>query len=421
VNHTGPVRILFVDHTAALGGGEIALSNLVQNLDRSRYEPVVLLFGDGPLRARLVERSIETHLVPLSERVLHRRKDTIGFSTLLRLADVWATLGHVRRLARFMREQRIDLVHTNSLKADVIGGLAARLARKPLIWHVRDRIDRDYLPAVVVRVFRRLCKVLPNRVIANSAATLDTVQPEQIKRNGAVHCGIEPRSRMRVVHDGFQGIAAPDVPRSIRQVGLVGRISPWKGQDIFLKAAAIVHDRFPDVRFQIIGAPLFAEQAYEQELRRLCTSLELDQCVEFTGFCQNVAEAISCLEILVHASTTGEPFGQVVIEAMAAGKPVVATDGGGIPEIIVDSVTGLLVPMGEVAPMARAICHLLENLELGRDMGRAGSQRVLERFTIAQTARKVECVYEELLGQSAIGGREASVARVAKAEGAGCF
>jgi glycosyltransferase involved in cell wall biosynthesis len=396
---SSPERVLFVDHTAKMGGGEIALLNLAQSLDRSRYEPVVALFSDGPLADRLRDLRIETHVVPLSGRVLNSRKDALGFSTLMRLADLAATLAHVRRLARFMREQRIDLVHTNSLKADVIGGIAARLAGKPLIWHVRDRIHRDYLPGMVVRVFRWLCGVVPDRVIANSQATLDTLRPAKLNRSDTVHSGIEPR--MRVVHDGLRVVAPAAVTRSIRRVGLVGRISPWKGQDIFLKAAAIVHQRFPEVCFQIIGSPLFAEHEYERELKRLCQSLGLDECVEFTGFCENVPEVLAYLEVLVHASTTGEPFGQVVIEGMVAGKPVVATDGGGIPEIVVDSVTGLLVPMGEVAPMARAICHLLQNPELAGEMGRAGRERVLERFTIEQTAGNVERVYEELLSRTA--------------------
>lgn len=398
-----PRRVLFVDHTAKMGGGEFALLNLVKNLTRSRYEPVVVLFSDGPLAAKLKEAGIETHLLPLSGDVLQTRKDSLGLKTLLRVRDALSTLGHVRRLARFMKAHRIELVHTNSLKADVIGGLAARLARKPLVWHIRDRIDRDYLPVPVVHAFRGLCRVVPDRVIANSAATLETLHLNRAGRTEAIHSGIDLGQRTQVVHDGMgwmteTGVGARKAPG--RRIGLVGRISPWKGQDIFLRAAAQVHRRFPDVRFQIIGSALFQEQEYEQRIRRLCTSLGLDDVVEFTGFRDKVSEAIEDLEILIHASTTGEPFGQVVIEGMAAAKPVVATAGGGVPEIVVDGVTGLLVPMGEVQPMARAISHLLESPELGRQMGVLGQQRVWEMFTIAHTSGKVERLYDELLQPS---------------------
>lgn len=126
------------------------------------------------------------------------------------------------------------------------------------------------------------------------------------------------------------------------RIGLIGRISPWKGQHIFLRGA--------------------------------------------------------------HASTTGEPFGQVIIEGMAAGKPVVATNGGGVPEIVEDGKTGLLVPMRDPSAMAEAICRLLSDPSLARKMGQRGWERVANHFTAEQTARKVESVYAEVLGRSSTEG-----------------
>src|SRR5882757_8818830 len=122
---TAPHRVLFVDHTAALGGGEIALLNLVRHLDRTRFTPVVVLFSDGPLRQALIDTGVEVYLLPLNPEVINTRKDSLGGKTLLRLRDVFTTAGFTWRLSRFIREQKIDLVHTNSLKADVIGGFAA--------------------------------------------------------------------------------------------------------------------------------------------------------------------------------------------------------------------------------------------------------------------------------------------------------
>lgn len=394
-------RILFLDHTATMGGGEVALLNLVRHLDRSRYHPVVVLFAQGPLASKLTDAGIETHVLPLSSSITQTKKDTLGLRTILRVGDVAATLLFIRRLAGFMREQHVDLVHTNSLKADLIGGLAARLADVPLIWHIRDRIEDDYLPAPVVYVFRWLCRVLPDSLIANSAATLQTLHLAHQDRGEAIHSGIE-LDRTRVVHDGMgsiQAAAMSELPAPPgRRVGLVGRISPWKGQHVFLQAAALVLHRFPDVQFQVIGAALFQEQEYERQVRQLARDLKLDGHVEFTGFREDVPKLISELEVLVHASTTGEPFGQVVIEGMAAGKPVVATAGGGVPEIVIDSITGLLVPMGDAQAMAAAICRVLEDPTTARRMGQLGRQRVLQQFTIDHTASKIESLYEEILG-----------------------
>jgi len=121
--------------------------------------------------------------------------------------------------------------------------------------------------------------------------------------------------------------------------------------------------------------------------------------VEFMGFCKDVPERIAAVDILVHASTTGEPFGQVILEGMAEGKPVVATNGGGVPEIVVDGVTGSLVPMGNAQAMADAVCDFLEHPEKAQQMGREGRRRVESHFTIQQTARRAEAVYEEMLRQ----------------------
>ena len=408
-------RILYVDHTAKLGGGEIALLHLVQYLDRRRFEPIVVLSADGLLREKLEASGIETHVLPMSASVLDTRKDALGIGTLLRLRDAARVGRYVWTLARFIRAHRIALVHTNSLKADILGGLAARLTRVPLLWHVRDRIETDYLPRPIVWLFRRLSHWLPNYIIANSHSTLETLTLAREERSAAVYSGIEIASRVQVVHDGVQrypaqvpivyagphsaglgAVSSPLMPDLIT-IGLVGRISPWKGQHVFLKAAALVRPRFPQARFQIIGAALFNEQVYEQEVRDLARSLDLDDCVEFLGFRQDIPELVDDLTILVHASTTPEPFGQVVVEGMVAAKPIVATNGGGVREIVVSGETGLLVPMGDAPAMAEAILFLLDNPETAREMGRRGRQRAHEMFSIEQTARKIEAVYDEVL------------------------
>ena len=384
-------NILYIDHTAKLGGGEIALFNLIANLDQSRFRPVVLLFSDGPLAQKLRETNVELHILPLSRELLDARKDSLGASSLGRLREVFSTLGGVRQVARFIRQCKPDLVHTNSLKSDLIGGFAARLARRPLIWHVRDRIDEQYLPAKVVKIFRFLARHVPTCVLANSRATLETLKLPARRFADVAYSGIdfgpyevpEPRAT-----------TANDPPR----IGLVGRIARWKGQHIFIDAAAIVRKRFPAAQFHIIGAALFEEEAYEREVRAQVDRLSLKEAVHFDGFRKDVANAVHDLDLLVHASITGEPFGQVVVEGMAARKPVVATAGGGIPEIVEDGKTGLLVPMNDAKAMADAICKILDDPKLSTEMGRAGHARVREHFTAPITTRSVEAVYGRMLG-----------------------
>jgi len=203
-----------------------------------------------------------------------------------------------------------------------------------------------------------------------------------------------------VVHDGTNPESPPatdPLAQGLFRIGLIGRISPWKGQHVFIQAAAQVTRRFPGAKFLIIGAALFGEDEYEREVRQLARQLGLENVVQFTGFCTDVKQAISELDLVVHASTKGEPFGQVIVEGMAAGKPVVATNGGGVPEIVQDGMTGILVPMGDVPAMAEAICRICADPVSARIMGSNGKKRIAEHFTIEQTARKVESVYAYLL------------------------
>ena len=132
-------------------------------------------------------------------------------------------------------------------------------------------------------------------------------------------------------------------------------------------------------------------------MKQLTRALQLEARVEFTGFVHDVQAAIDQLQIVVHASTVGEPFGQVVIEGMAAGRPVIATNGGGIPEIVVDQVTGLLVPMNDARALAVGIASLLRNPAEARAMGDRGRRRVKDLFTIERSAKAVEQVYLDLL------------------------
>ena len=352
----------------------------------------MILFSDGPLRARLEANSIATVVVPLDPRIVDVRKDNIGGGTLLRLRDLWCSVKFVWRLSRELRRRKIEIVHTNSLKSDLLGGVAGRLAFIPVIWHVRDRIAVDYLPGKVVTAFRLLARLIPRRVIANSDATLRTLR---IGGEGPID-----KPGFTVVHDGAEVFDQPRLepkPDGQLTVGLVGRISPWKGQHIFLEAISLIRSKYPQARFQIIGAALFSESDYESRMRELAVLLRVDDIVDFMGFRTDVAALVDRMDVLVHASTIGEPFGQVVLEGMAAGKPVVATRGGGVPEFVDDERTGLLVPMGDAPAMGQAIGRLLESPQLRKDLGTRARRHVIDGFTINHTAGNVQKVYEDII------------------------
>jgi glycosyltransferase involved in cell wall biosynthesis len=385
--------VLYLDHTAQLSGGELALARLLGALDRSRVEPIVVLGEDGPLFAHLTTKhSIEAHVLPLDEKVRNVRRGRLGVGGLIGQLRSFGTLwAYARRIGRFARERQPDLIYTNSLKSDFYGALAARLSGVPVIWHVRDRIEESYLPRPAVWLVRILARHLPACVVANSASTLATLRPSSRMRTAVIASGL--------TREHIERCQGPRHANAVPHVGIIGRLAEWKGQDVFLRAAAALLDAGVVARFRIVGSAMFGEEAFEQQLHQLAATLGVEGNVDFTGF-SDVPATLLSLDVLVHASTTPEPFGQVIIEGLAAGLPVVATNGGGAREIIDHGRTGLLVPMGDVAALAAALRRLLAEPEEARRLGAAGRRHALENFTVEQSARHSENLYEQLLKSS---------------------
>src|SRR5258706_2103886 len=143
-----------------------------------------------------------THVLPLQAAVANAKKESLGGASLFKFRAALIGVAYILRLAQFIHRNNIDLVHTNSLKADLLGGVAARLSGRPVVWHVRDRIDDDYLPRSVVRTFRILSRWIPQFVIANSDATLRSLYPGKSQPGTSFPSVFYPRSRNYVVHDG---------------------------------------------------------------------------------------------------------------------------------------------------------------------------------------------------------------------------
>jgi glycosyltransferase involved in cell wall biosynthesis len=385
VSSTRP-KVVYLDHCARLSGGELALLRLLDSLGDT-VDAHVVLAEDGPLLGKLALAGVSHEVVELAAtaRELPRQDVTMA---AVRVRETLYVAAHVIRLARRLRRLRPDLVHANSLKAFVYGGLAARLARVPIVWHVRDRIAPDYLPVGAVRLIGALARHLPDAVIANSRETLEMLGAA----TGALGGGV-PHA---VVYDPVGLCPAPrrNGQRSLR-VGMLGRIAPWKGQHVFLEAFA---DAFASGGEQaaIVGAPLFGEEDYERELRRLAGDLGIAGRVEFAGHQTDVAAELAQLDVLVHASLLPEPLGQVVQEGMRAGVPVVASEGGGPSELIQDGRTGFLYPRGDVTALTHTLRRVGGDAGLRRSVG--GAARAEARlFDPERVARQVLTVYRGVL------------------------
>jgi glycosyltransferase involved in cell wall biosynthesis len=240
---------------------------------------------------------------------------------------------------------------------------------------------------------RAAAHVLPTAVIANSRTTLAT-----LGRAGAD--GVDISSPL-----GFPPFESgtPSEPGRLR-VGIIGRLDPWKGQHIFLDAFA---KAFPgdEAQAAIVGAKLFGDDRYELELERQAVALGLEGRVAFRGFRDDIQDELRNLDVLVHASTLPEPFGQVVVEGMAAGLAVIAADAGGPAEVVTDGVDGLLCPPGDVDALAAALRRLAADPAFRHQLGSAARLRAHD-FTPARIAPKVMAVYQGILRPTpSVGGR----------------
>lgn len=372
------LRVVYLDHVARLSGGEIALVRLLPHL--ARVHAHVVLAEDGPLVGELHLAGISTEVLPLAAGAREVRKDAVRVGRLGADA-VGLTVAYVLRLARRLRQLRPDLVHANSLKAGVYGSLAARLAGVPLVWHVRDRIAEDYLPAPAAWLIRSMARRLPVAVVANSQTTMATL-------GAPGHCS-------RVLPDAL-GEVPQHEPEHARPLtyGVLGRLAPWKGQDFFLRAFARA---FPssDERAVLIGGALFGEDDYAAQLPNLAARLGIAERVELRGHRSDVWTELARVDVLVHSSITAEPFGQVILEGMAAGVPVIAANAGGPTEILTHGVNGLLYKRADEQRLAESL-RLMTDPEL-RDRLRLAATDTLGAYSPEVVAEQLQQLYSELL------------------------
>lgn len=391
------VRILLVTHTAEVGGAEAALLRLLDAVDRRRFTPAVVTFADGALVEALHARGVPVTVLAGGAMTRVTRREAGGVGAL------WRHGVDALRVADSLRAHiaggGFDLVGANSLKAAVVVALAAPLARRPWVWHLHDRLAADYLSAPLVAGLRLLAAVGPRAIVANSRATAATA-------------GRGARGKVSVAYPGlpFESFTAPRWrPRGA--VGIVGRVSATKGQREFLEAAERVARRYPRTLFRIVGAALFDDAAVEAELRARSARSPIANRVEWSGWVDDVPRHLRRLRMVVHASPVPEPFGQVVVEAMAAGVPVIATAAGGVPEILGapegESIApgvrrtpvGVLVHPGDPDALAFAIEWILDHpAEAARTALRA-HHTASRRFTIAQTAATAQDAWARAVWQ----------------------
>lgn len=363
-----PLKVLHIIGGGEFGGAEKHILNLAGAVDPQAAELTVCCLFSAPFVEYAARAGINALAVPMRGK---------------------ADLGLVRKLSVLIKDGEFDIVHTHGVRANLLGRLAARQAgKKKVITTVHSLLERDYQGAVL-----RLANNLAER--ATRSLTDHFIAVSQGLKDRLVAGGI-PAKSISVIHNGIilDAIKPAEKP-SIKEaplVGIVARLHAVKGHRYFIEAAREILLQRPETRFLIVG-----DGSYRPVLEKLAGSLGVSDKVTFTGFVEDVYSLMTKLDLLV-ISSLWEGFGLTAIEALALGVPVVATEVGGLPEVVQHGETGLLAPPANASALAKSIVWMLDHpLEAG-EMAAKGGDMVRRKFTAGEMARRTTDLYRKVAG-----------------------
>ena len=364
--------ILFVEsHRDIVGGGQISLLSLMEHLDRSQYKPLCVCPPGGTTARSIANASISLHATEFVS---------------IRLLSVIQCIRCILRLLDLIRKEDAALIHANGSRSMFYAGFAGAIARVPVVWHVRVTGSDGWLDVLLSR--------LATRIVVISGAMRERFAKLRVDAKvTVVYNGVDLGPYGCLNGSGMRReLGFGKVPL----VGMIAQLIPWKRYEDFIDGMASVAPKHPDARFLLVGEDRDPEGRYLASLKERVARLAMEERFEFMGFRTDIARVMGMLDVVV-LSSDNEPFGRVLIEAMAASRPVVATEGGGVSEIVEDGKTGILVPLRDAQALARAVDSLLGEPERAHEMGTAGRRRVEAHFSIQTHVSRIEDLYHLIL------------------------
>lgn len=375
------INILFVSSASSISGGEKVLLDIIDNIDRNKFCPIVILSGIGKISHELTERKIKFKII----------NNDIYYSKFWPFPFILQTILYMYMIIK----ENISLIHLNAFGGYLAVSIAARLTNKKVICHIHyppTALDLKYNFRVTPDYILCCCEDMKNNI---SRIAKDLCLRVNV---GFLTNGINIEKFSFIKEKG-------EIEELKRKLGFnetcfiittIGDLSERKGQKYFIQMAKNVSEHFLNSIFIIIGKEPNNSAGYENELKELVKKLDIENKVKFLGFTDNVSEYMSISDIFVlHSFQEGLPL--VILEAMACAKPVVATDVNGIPEAIQDGLTGLLLKPGDVETLIDSVSKLLSDEDLRLKIGRAARKRAEDLFDIKEYFRKIESIYLKLL------------------------
>jgi glycosyltransferase involved in cell wall biosynthesis len=393
----GALHIVYLSPSGQLGGAETSLRELMAGLRACcpDWKLFLVLGQDGPLAKIARDQGVDVMVVPFPAAIAR-----LGESNQHRAATVWSCLSsswaiwsYWRRLRRVLQSIRPDIIHSNGLKMHLFGAWT-RPAGARLVWHIHDYVGARPLTRHLLPCFQSKC----DTAIVNSNSVGRDLRSFAKQLNvvtvyNAVDLNRFSPEGARLDLDKLAGLP-PASPATVR-VGLVATFATWKGHQVCLKALARISPEVP-IRGYIVGGPIYETEASQLKLDALKEQVARDGLtgkIGFTGFLADTAAAMRSLDIVVHASTRPEPFGMVIIEGMACGKAVIASQAGGAAELFIDGETALAHAPGDAEGLARQIERLSRDKALRNALGKSGRSEAERSYGTQRLVQELMSVY----------------------------
>ena len=395
------MRLLYLSPLASMGGAERVLLDLLGMVRQARPSwPVGLLVAhDGPLADDARCLGVKTIIAPYPKEFARLGDAGLSGAAWARfvgraVSGSVSTLAYVRHIRREVAEFAPDILHSNGYKMHLVGA-CARPANAALIWHFHDYLSSRPVSSRLIKQLKGRCSAIA--AVSESVAgdirrqLGDTVSVQAVWN--AVDLSRFAPGGPRLDLDRLAGL--PPAQPGVVRVGLLATFARWKGHATFLEMLQPLVAQY-NVRGYIVGGPLYETDGSQytiEELRATATRLGIAQSVGFTGFVHDPSAALRALDVVVHASTSPEPFGLSVAEAMATAKPVVVSSAGGVVEFVTPERDALTYSPGDAQALSRQVRRLVTNAALRRQLGDAARQAATERFNPARFAEQMLALY----------------------------
>ncbi len=331
-------KILFLTHVGNMGGAEAKMISLAKSVANNSE---ICMFQNGELKDPLQKASLKYSVLEMPSSITSFKREQGLFSALKIIPGMFS---FIRMLSRKSRD--FDVIVCMSQKSFVFSALAKPITRKPIVWFMNDLITKEHFSGSLIKFLTTLSRFTANHIVLNSQASQKAWLDAGGKKKNihVLYSGVDTNNFEKEIQnpEEIKTIKKRYVKNDSPLIGIFGRISNWKGQDVFLKALSKINE----AHGIIVGGAQFGEEEYEKKLHKLTAELGIGNRITFVGHSNEIPKLMAACDVITHCSTSPEPFGRVIVEAMLAKTPVIASDAGGAQEIIEHGDSGYLFPMG---------------------------------------------------------------------------